>query len=131
MCYLLIVSIHKADNILLIEGAYIDALFVIQTIDKICILYYHHPFGFTFVYHIVCQTFLIIPRECILSIRAKLTIIWWIKENEIFLLWFYSSKELFKVKIIYFGFLEMSIVLRGVILDVFVKIVESKFTLLL
>lgn len=45
MCDFLVVSIHKTYEIFLIKSANIYAVLIVETINKVGVLDYHHPFA--------------------------------------------------------------------------------------
>ena len=83
----LVVSIHEANKIFLIECSNIYTFFTVQFIYKIGILNNHHPLGFALIYHEICESFLVCLCECILSIGTEFTIVRRIKKNKIIFVW--------------------------------------------
>ena len=65
MCNLLVITIHKTNQILFVKCTYIDIRLIIETINKVRVLYDHHPFCSTFINHIVCKTLLVFLGECV------------------------------------------------------------------
>lgn len=87
MCDSLVIPIHETYKIFLIKSPNIYALLVVEAIYKVGVLDYHHPFCGAFVNHVVCQTFLVFFSKVVLGICTELTIIRWIKEDEIIFCW--------------------------------------------
>lgn len=84
MSNFLVVSIHETNKIFFVKCFDINTFFIIEAIDKVSILYYHHPLSTALVNHIVSKTLLVCLSEGILGVCAELTVIWRIQEYEVF-----------------------------------------------